>query len=355
MKKHMSEHLLVAVLAAFGFILFLMPSLPVSATASTPIYRFYSPRTQEHFFTFSPAERDQLISRNWGNYEGIAWYAPVSGDNVYRLYNPTLNDHLFTRNWSEYYTLSQRGWSPEGVAFYSDPNQSVPVYRLFNPSLTSGSHLYTTNANEVSVLQGRGWNYEGIAWYATNANGQTADSTKVLGVSYISQEAAGAPEGCEGASALEALHYKGYATNYDLYHFLQTMPIAANGNPYQGFGGTPYAVLSGVYQSIFPSAFTPWINRFGKATDISGSNLDGILNQVAAGNPVVAWVTLNYQSPQWDRYNWGVGIDNAHVVTVDGYSDQSVHVVDPENGTYWVSKSTFDTAYEYMKFAVAIQ
>ena len=124
------------VFAAICFILFLMPGLPVSAAASTPIYRFYSPRTQEHFFTYNPAERDQLITRGWGNYEGISWYAPVSGDNIYRLYNPALDDHLYTRNWSEYYPLStHRGWTAEGVAFYSDPNQGVPVYGLLNRSL----------------------------------------------------------------------------------------------------------------------------------------------------------------------------------------------------------------------------
>ena len=140
----------------------------------------------------------------------------------------------------------------------------------------------------MAVLQGRGWSYEGIAWYGSSLTGQTPDTTKVLGVSFISQEAAGAPMGCEAASALQALQYKGHATGYNLRSFLQTMPIAANGNPYQGFGGTPYAVVSGVYQSIFPSAFTPWVSRFGGATNISGSGLDGILNQVASGNPVVA-------------------------------------------------------------------
>ncbi|WP_333604244.1 C39 family peptidase [Lactobacillus acetotolerans] len=179
-------------------------------------------------------------------------------------------------------------------------------------------------------------------------------ASKVLGVSFISQEAAGAPEGCEATSALEALHYKGHATGMSLASFLKTMPIAANGNPYQGFGGTPYAVVDGVYQSIFPSAFTPWVAGFGGASNISGSSLDGIISQIAAGNPVVAWVTLNYQGPQWHRYDWGNGIDNAHVVTVDGYNGDSMHIVDPENGTYWISKSAFNAAYSYMKFAVAI-
>ncbi|MDB1566107.1 C39 family peptidase [Lacticaseibacillus paracasei] len=179
-------------------------------------------------------------------------------------------------------------------------------------------------------------------------------TSKVLGVSFISQEAAGAPEGCEAASALEALHYKGHASGMSLASFLRTMPIASNGNPYQGFGGTPYAVVDGVYQSIFPSAFTPWVAGFGSASNISGSSLDGIISQIAAGNPVVTWVTLNYQGPQWHHYDWGNGIDNAHVVTVDGYNSVGMHIVDPENGTYWISKGAFNAAYSYMKFAVAI-
>ncbi|MDE3278772.1 C39 family peptidase [Lacticaseibacillus paracasei] len=189
---------------------------------------------------------------------------------------------------------------------------------------------------------------------ANNGGSAAQSSSKVLGVSFISQEAAGAPEGCEAASALEALHYKGHASGMSLASFLRTMPIAANGNPYQGFGGTPYAVVDGVYQSIFPSAFTPWVAGFGGASNISGSSLDGIISQIAAGNPVVAWVTLNYQGPQWHHYDWGNGIDNAHVVTVDGYNGDSMHIVDPENGTYWISKGAFNAAYSYMKFAVAI-
>ncbi|TJY19370.1 hypothetical protein FCF24_13025 [Lacticaseibacillus paracasei] len=187
-----------------------------------------------------------------------------------------------------------------------------------------------------------------------SSNSAQPSTSKVLGVSFISQEAAGAPEGCEAASALEALHYKGHASGMSLASFLRTMPIASNGNPYQGFGGTPYAVVDGVYQSIFPSAFTPWVAGFGGASNISGSSLDGIISQIAAGNPVVAWVTLNYQGPQWHHYDWGSGIDNAHVVTVDGYNGDSLHIVDPENGTYWISKGAFNAAYSYMKFAVAI-
>lgn len=221
---------------------------------------------------------------------------------------------------------------------------------------TASSHPATTAAasgnTNASTSQGQA---SGNGGSGNSGSGNAQPSTsKVLGVSFISQEAAGAPEGCEAASALEALHYKGHASGMSLASFLRTMPIAANGNPYQGFGGTPYAVVDGVYQSIFPSAFTPWVAGFGGASNISGSSLDGIISQIAAGNPVVAWVTLNYQGPQWHHYDWGNGIDNAHVVTVDGYNGDSMHIVDPENGTYWISEGAFNAAYSYMKFAVAI-
>lgn len=240
--------------------------------------------------------------------------------------------------------------------------------------ISASTRIYDKDGNEVSTYDKYGNQIDNSSATQTvdkqAASGQSSSAStaqsqnssqkaqpiasKVLGVSFISQEAAGAPEGCEAASALEALHYKGHAAGMSLASFLKTMPIAANGNPYQGFGGTPYAVVDGVYQSIFPSAFTPWVAGFGGASNISGSSLDGIIRQIAAGNPVVAWVTLNYQGPQWHRYDWGNGIDNAHVVTVDGYNGDSMHIVDPENGTYWISKSAFNAAYSYMKFAVAI-
>ena len=243
-----------------------------------------------------------------------------------------------------------------------DPQQTsiAQATASSNSSVATASSQGTTQAAASNNTTSTGAGAQNSAGGSSNSgaanNGGSAaqSSSKVLGVSFISQEAAGAPEGCEAASALEALHYKGHASGMSLASFLKTMPIASNGNPYQGFGGTPYAVVDGVYQSIFPSAFTPWVAGFGGASNISGSSLDGIISQIAAGNPVVAWVTLNYQGPQWHHYDWGNGIDNAHVVTVDGYNGDSMHIVDPENGTYWISKGAFNAAYSYMTFAVAI-
>ena len=40
---------------------------------------------------------------------------------------------------------------------------------------------------------------------------------------------------CEGTSLLEALHYKGVATNQDLMTFVKSMPLSPDNNPNNGF------------------------------------------------------------------------------------------------------------------------
>ncbi|MFT8740077.1 MAG: hypothetical protein ABF793_13655, partial [Lacticaseibacillus paracasei] len=98
---------------------------------------------------------------------------------------------------------------------------------------TASSQPATTAAasgnTNASASQGQA-SGNGGSGNSSSGNAQPSTS-KVLGVSFISQEAAGAPEGCEAASALEALHYKGHASGMSLASFLKTMPIASNGNP----------------------------------------------------------------------------------------------------------------------------
>ena len=42
------------------------------------MHRLYNPHTSEHFYTSSSYEKDYLVEVGW-SYEGIAWYAPVTG------------------------------------------------------------------------------------------------------------------------------------------------------------------------------------------------------------------------------------------------------------------------------------
>lgn len=139
------------------------PATPVCAgDGSIPMYRLYNPNSGEHFYTANYGETVSVCAAGW-NYEGIAWYAPASGDPVYRLYNPNAGDHHYTMNAAEKDHLVSVGWNYEGVSWYS--GGSTPLFRAYNPNAVAGAHHYTTNAAEISNICSVGWNNEGIGWY----------------------------------------------------------------------------------------------------------------------------------------------------------------------------------------------
>ncbi len=129
---------------------------------SIPMYRLYNPNSGEHFYTANYFECVNVCAQGW-NYEGVAWYAPASGEPVYRLYNANAGDHHYTKNAFEKDMLVLAGWSYEGVCWYS--GGSVPLHRAYNPNAKAGSHHYTTNYGEIQFICARGWNYENVAWY----------------------------------------------------------------------------------------------------------------------------------------------------------------------------------------------
>ncbi|MDT2758892.1 C39 family peptidase [Enterococcus xiangfangensis] len=326
--------------------------LPVSAQAGVAMSRLYNPNSGEHFYTANTNERDNLKRVGW-RYEGIGWNAPTNGNPVYRLYNPNVGDHHYTLNANERDNLKRAGWRYEGIAWYS-PAKGTPLYRLYNPNAKTGTHHYTLDTNERDNLKRSGWRYEGIAW---NAEPMDTSNDVLLNVPYINQNSAGLPMGCEAAALLQGLQAKGYAKNYSLKTFIKEMPLAADKNPNHGFAGRPDIVMSGVYQSIFPAPLTSWGSKYGKTVNISGSSPATLKQELRNGHPVVVYVTLNFASPQYGNYFWGTGIDNAHVLTLDGYNQAKdmYHVSDPNAGKYWVTADKFETSYQLKKFAVAIR
>ncbi|MDT2814682.1 C39 family peptidase [Vagococcus carniphilus] len=157
--------------------------------------------------------------------------------------------------------------------------------------------------------------------------------------------------GCEAASLLQALHLKGYAKNYSLHPFIDVMPRSKDNNPNNGFSGNPYGNTYGVYHSIFPKPLTEWANKYakGNAANISGSSLTQLNKELTNGNPIILYVTINFEKADpLSKYHWGYGIDNAHVVTLDGYNSQTntYHVSDPNaKGGYWVTKNKLQASY----------
>lgn len=326
----------------------------VQTTAGIPMYRLYNPNSGEHFYTANGIERDLTVNAGW-HYEGIGWSAPAGGQPVYRLYNPNAGDHHYTLDANERDHLKGVGWRYEGISWYS-PASGQPLYRLYNPNAKAGSHHYTLNGAERDNLQKVGWRYEGIAWYAVG--GAVGVSNNVLlNAPYINQNTAGMPMGCEAASLLQALQLKGYAKNYNLKSFIKEMPLASDNNPNNGFAGRPDQIMSGVYQSIFPAPLANWGSRYGKAANISGASVGSLKQELRNGNPVVVYVTLNFEGPRYGNYFWGTGINNAHVMTLDGFneSNNTYHVSDPNAGKYWVSGAKFEASYNLKKFAVVVR
>lgn len=326
-----------------------------AAAASVPMYRLYNPNSGEHFYTKTTSERDHLRSVGW-RYEGIGWQAPASGNPVYRLYNPNAGDHHYTLNAGERDHLKKVGWRYEGISWYS-PSSGTPLYRLYNPNAKAGAHHYTPITSERDQLKKLGWRYEGIAWYAVGGGEQSHEDYRLLGVKNYNKYALGAPSGCEGASLLQALQYKGKLTNWSLRSFLNTIPKSSNGNPNNGFVGSPFVENSYTYSAIYPAPLTSWGQKYGNVQNISGSSMNTLINEVKNGNPVVVWVTINFQPIRWGNWNFGVAANNNHAVTLDGFNKagNQVHVSDPISGSYWLSRTTFENIYNARKYAVVVR
>lgn len=165
--------------------------------------------------------------------------------------------------------------------------------------------------------------------------------------------------GCEGASLLQALQGKGYAKGVGLKSFLDHMPYTDDGNPHHGFVSSPYIEepSDDVFQSIFPSALTPYGNQYGKCKNMSGSDVSQLVKELKDGNPSVVYVTYQFKSPRFNQYSFGKSVTNMHVMILIGYNENNgqYKVMDPAgSGTYWVSASSFEKAYSALRYAITV-
>lgn len=173
-----------------------------------------------------------------------------------------------------------------------------------------------------------------------------------------------APFGCEGASLLMGLTYKGY-TKKSLKPFLNDMPKSKK-NPFLGFAsGNPYKNVNGVFQSIFPQPLTTYGKKYSpNVKNATGYTPSQLKAQLKKGNPVVVYVTLDFATPKMAKWPMGMAgkvktVDNMHVMTLIGYNAKGYYVADPNRkttakGKYWVSKAKFEKAYNALRYAVVI-
>ena len=160
---------------------------------------------------------------------------------------------------------------------------------------------------------------------------------------------------CEGSSLLEGLLYKGYTTQ-NLSQFVQTMPLSADNNPYDGYSGEWRHNVDGTYQGMMATPVVQWAAKYGsKAVNISGQGTAGIKREITNGNPVVAWITYDYEAPEFKQMSWGRAVWTGHVVNVDGFKDGAYHVVDPVFGARWINAGTFENSFNVTGMAVAVR
>jgi hypothetical protein len=147
-----------------------------------PVYRFWLPKQETHFFSISEREKDSLQAESEKDcvFEGVAYFAFLDGAHpdclpVYRFWSDTIDAYFYTISEKEKVKLEtqySRDWTYECVAFYAFPEgrqpvDAVPVHRFW--SGTAGYHFYTISEAEKDDLMKNHagvWVYEGVAWYA---------------------------------------------------------------------------------------------------------------------------------------------------------------------------------------------
>ncbi len=130
------------------------------------VYRFNGLPGNEHFWTSSVAERNNLLQVGYP-YEGVGWQVTqsITTTPVYRLYSSKQKRHFWTASSTEKNNLLKLGYGYEGIVFYaSNTTTGAPVYRIYDSK--SGLHFWTASVNERnSSVQNSGYRLEGVAWY----------------------------------------------------------------------------------------------------------------------------------------------------------------------------------------------
>ena len=177
---------------------------------------------------------------------------------------------------------------------------------------------------------------------------------EITGIEFINQRTNQVLNGCEAASLLMSLHYRGYATNHNLVSFATAMP-KHDTDPHQGFIHSIFDLEPrNVTHWIAPDALARFGSDYATTTDISGSSPEQLKEYINQRKPVVVYTTANFNYPStWD----GEVPLNLHVVLLTGYNRITGNyiVLDPWSGRKLISKQKFESIYNLMRYAVVVQ
>lgn len=180
---------------------------------------------------------------------------------------------------------------------------------------------------------------------------EIADAWHILNVPYISQNLSNVFNGCEVASLLMGLQYKGYLRDISLQSYAENVP--KSNDPFSGF---TYSIFD-----LEPLIVPHWIapaplalygrNSSGNLNviDTTGYSLQDLDNQIMEGNPVVIYLTSKFKTPK--PYIEGAP-KNIHVMLLTGYNSITKEqiITDPwthDDGTtrWYISKEKVEKIY----------
>ena len=107
--------------------------------------------------------------------------------------------------------------------------------------------------------------------------------------------------GCEGVSAAMLLQYNHH--NIKATDIMKHWPTHPN-NPYKGYVGHHLLVKFGHHQTIFPSAYVPYLQTFdSRIVDGTGTNLEELETVIDRGQPILMYHTSLGQNLHVKRLN----------------------------------------------------
>lgn len=275
-------------------------------------------------------------------------------------------------------------YAPKAV-FASESEYTVEIGHNLNPKLTFSGNAYSNairyTSSDPSVAKERNGRIHAIKIGSAKITAETYNGKKVsfwvnviaMKVPFVSQ-VPDYPTGCEGASCTALLKYHGY--NITLDEMISIIPrediVYKDGRRYgprieDKFVGNPRSY----YDSASPGygAFSPCIKKSlqkaidkkggkHKAVKITGENWQTFLDTISEGHPIVIWATYKMLIPQnvnsWyarqpdGSYEYFEYPKGTHVFVLTGYSDTTVTVMDPYNGTLVYNAETFVSRWKLL-------
>lgn len=202
----------------------------------------------------------------------------------------------------------------------------------------------------------------------TSARANLAVSTALLPVKNISQLPE-LPTGCEITSLTIALNYLGFSVDKEYMaatYLDKAEPLKGSFDEY--FIGSPWDFFSwGCYSTVITRSAQNFLRDHNSplhAYNLSGSSLETLCGEVAAGNPVIIWGSQNINDAavaeavlldDGTTTNW---YSNEHCMVLIGYdlAKSTVTVCDPLNGVVEYDFNTFALRYEELqKMGVVIK